>query len=166
LSPDDRRAAALVDQPREQRQQQAAADALVLPIRRDIEGEHLAGEFGLAAAPAAAAEAEDAALLADCDPHIARLAFDDRCPADLAPLRRQADQKRRRQNPGISGSPGFDIEPGDAARIARARGSDRDLVHRRHCARFCSRWGGVAEASQAPFAAASSSWHSPAAATI
>src|SRR4051794_19194973 len=48
--PDDRRAAALVDQPLEQRQQQTAADPLVLPVRRDIEGEDLAGEFRLAAA--------------------------------------------------------------------------------------------------------------------
>jgi hypothetical protein len=76
-----------MDQPGEQRQQKPAADALVLPVRRDVEGEHLAGKFRLAAAPPAAAEAEDATLLTDRDPHIARLAFDHRRPADLAALR-------------------------------------------------------------------------------
>src|SRR5258708_11070184 len=49
--PDDRRAAAMVDQPLEQRQQQAAADTLILPVRRDIKGEDFASKFRLAAAP-------------------------------------------------------------------------------------------------------------------
>src|SRR5262249_6360831 len=67
--PNDGRAATLVDQSREQRQEQAPADTLVLPVRSDIEREDLAAEPRLAAAAAATAEADDASLRIDRNPH-------------------------------------------------------------------------------------------------
>src|ERR1051325_3981658 len=114
---------------REKGEEEPAADALVLPVGRDIEGKDLAGEFRLAAAAAAAAETEDMLVLIDRDAHIVRFALDDGGPAELAPLRRQPDQKRRRQNAGIGRAPSLDIEPRDAARVARPSAADRYLVH-------------------------------------
>src|SRR5262249_20147803 len=108
--PNDRRAAALIDKSLEQREEQPAPDPLVLPVGRDVKGKDLAGEFRLTAAAAAAAETEDVGVPVDGDAHIARLAVDNRGPAELAPLRRQADEKRRRQNAGIGRAPGLDIE--------------------------------------------------------
>jgi len=90
--PDDRRAAGLVDQPLEQREQEPAADPLVLPVGSDVERVYLAGEFPVAAATAAA-EAENVAVIVDRHQDVARFSLDDGRPSDLAPPRRQATRK-------------------------------------------------------------------------
>src|SRR5580700_6280889 len=74
--PDDRRIAADRREAREQRQQQAAANPLVLPVRRDVEREHFAGEPRLAAARAATAETDHLAVGGNRDAHVARFAAD------------------------------------------------------------------------------------------
>src|SRR5436305_5599084 len=127
--PDDHRAAALIDEPLEQCEQQPPTDPLILPVGGDIKGKDLAGKFRLATAAAAAAETEDMSVLVDRDAHIVRFALDDGRPAKLAPLRRQPDEKRRRQDAGVGRTPGLDIEPRDAARVAWPSAADRYLVH-------------------------------------
>src|SRR5205814_1371829 len=84
---------------------------------------------GRSAAAAAAAETEDMSVLIDRDAHIVRFALNDGRPAKLAPLRRQPDEKRRRQDAGVGRTPGLDIEPRDAARVACPSAADRYLVH-------------------------------------
>src|SRR6516225_4483430 len=129
--PDDRRAAADRDQTSEQCDQQAPSDTLVLPIRGDVEREHLAGEEAITAVRTAAAEAENGAPRIDSDPHVAGLAQDHAPPTELAPPLRQPHQIGGGQHAGIGRAPSLDIEPGDAPRVSWSRHPDRDLTHGR-----------------------------------
>src|SRR5690242_7211716 len=85
--------------------------------------------LGAVAVAATAPEPDDLAVAVDRDAHVARLALDDGRPPDLASARRQADEKRCRQNTGIGGPPGLDVESGDATGVARSCGTDRDRAH-------------------------------------
>src|SRR4051794_36930948 len=76
----DRRRAALRAQPLEQSEQQRPADALVLPVGRDVKRKDLAGMLGAFPVPAAAAEPDNPALAVHGDAHVARLALDDGRP--------------------------------------------------------------------------------------
>src|SRR6516225_2023130 len=127
--PDDCRTAADRDQTPEQCDHQAPSDTLVLPIRSDVEREHLAREEAIAAVRTAAAEAENGTPRIDRDAHVAGLAQDHAPPTELAPPRRQPDQIGGGQQAGIGRAPSLDIETGDAPRISRSRHPDRDLTH-------------------------------------
>src|SRR6516164_5056988 len=127
--PDDRRTAADRDQTPEHCDHQAPSDTLVLPIRGDVEREHLAGEEATAAVRTAAAEAENGAHRIDSNAHVAGLAQDHAPPTELAPPLRQPDQIGGGQQAGIGRAPSLDIELGDAPRISRSRHPNRDLTH-------------------------------------
>ena len=103
----------------------------ILPIRLDIECENLAGKSAVTSVRPAAAEAENGAGRINRNAHVARLAHDHASPTGLAAVLRQPDQIGCGEHSGIGGPPGLDIEPSDAARIARPRRADRDLFHRR-----------------------------------
>ena len=67
-----------------QRDQQASPNPLILPIRGDIEREHLAGEKAVAPIWPAAAKTENGADRIHSHAHVAGFAQDDAAPASLA----------------------------------------------------------------------------------
>ena len=115
--PNDCGASARRDEAPEKRDQQSSSDALILPIRGDVKGEHLAGKRTVTPVwPAAAETADDAASIYR-DTDIARLPQDYRTPTCLAAPLRQPNQIGSGEQTGVGRPPGLYIEAGDGTRI-------------------------------------------------
>jgi hypothetical protein len=115
--PNDCGASASRDQAPEKRDQQSSSDALILPIRGNIKGEHLAGKKTITPVwPAAAETADDAASIYR-DTDITRLPQDYRTPTGLAAPLRQPNQIGGGEHTGVGRPPGLYIEAGDGTRI-------------------------------------------------
>src|SRR5258708_23630142 len=77
------------DEASKQRDQQASSEPLILPIRRDIEREHLAGEETVASIWTAAAKTENGTDRIRSHTHDPGFAHHHASPPSLAPLLRQ-----------------------------------------------------------------------------